>query len=69
MEFAVIGDAVNVASRLNNVARGGQVLIGPKTREAAHASLDTREIPNLQVRGRKAAITAYELLGIKTPSS
>jgi len=58
-EFAVMGDAVNVAARLKDLASQGDVLIGEETRRGLPDSIDCRVLPGLSVKGRQARVAAF----------
>jgi adenylate cyclase len=62
----VIGDAVNIASRLEstNKVYGSTIIIGPETRRLAGASIVVRELDRLAVYGRAGGLQIYELLGM-----
>lgn len=66
LNYTVIGDAVNVASRLEgaNKQYGTQIMIGEETRRLAGTRIYVRELDRLAVYGRSAGATVYELLGI-----
>lgn len=63
--YTVIGDNVNVASRLEalNKIYGTHILVGPATCEAVRDRFRWREIDQVRVRGRTQTLTVYELLG------
>jgi adenylate cyclase len=61
--FNAMGDAVNVAARLQGLAGPGQVVIGETTRAAAGDGLPVRSLGDLQVKGREAAVRAYVVTG------
>jgi adenylate cyclase len=64
LSYTVIGDNVNVASRLEslNKSYGTQLIIGPATYEAARDHFIFREIDRVRVRGRSQSHSIYELL-------
>jgi PAS domain S-box-containing protein len=68
MNFTAVGDAVNVAKRLQESARPGQVVISAATLQALtdeqRARLQVREVGPLALKGRVAEVVAYEVLGI-----
>jgi adenylate cyclase len=61
MEYTVLGDAVNVASRLESVAEPGTVYVGRTTYERTRASFTYRELGPRSIRGRAAPVEVYRL--------
>lgn len=67
VEFTVLGDAVNVANRLQGLARPNRIIIGPKTHELVTGKAENngyrlQSIGQVEVRGRLQAIEAFEVL-------
>jgi adenylate cyclase len=62
MDYTVIGDTVNTASRLESIAEPGQILIGEKTYASIKGKFKIREIGKRSVRGKSKAIAVYEVL-------
>jgi adenylate cyclase len=66
LNYTVIGDAVNIASRLEstNKVYGSHIIIGPETRRLAGDHVLVRELDRLAVYGRTGGLQIYELLGM-----
>jgi adenylate cyclase len=64
LNYTVIGDTVNVASRLEgaNKVYGTSIIIGPETRRLAGERIIVRELDRLAVYGRAGGQQIYELL-------
>jgi class 3 adenylate cyclase len=62
--FNVVGDAVNVASRLETSADVGQVVIGESTYRAIADRVMATELGRIEVKGKAEPILAYRLEGI-----
>ena len=61
MDYTVIGDPVNIASRLESIAKANQILIGEETYKAIKNRFEIRKIGLQKVKGKSAEIMVYEV--------
>ena len=62
MEFTVIGDTVNVASRFSGLAKPGQILITKETMAYVSSDLKCRELPPSSIKGKSEKMEVFEIL-------
>lgn len=69
MEYTVVGDAVNVASRLTGAAKAGEILISRAVLQPAAGRLEVKPLPPLQVKGKAEPLEVFSLVGKKEPEA
>ncbi len=68
-ETELIGDPVNVAARLQDQARDGDVVIGESTRRLVSALITLEPLGSLALKGRAEAVSAYRVVSLERPAS
>lgn len=64
-EYSVMGDAVNLAARLEDVSETGQILVGPVTHRLTGLLFDFEPLPPVRVKGKAEPVAVFQLLGRK----
>lgn len=62
MDYTVIGDSVNIASRLESGAHSNQICIGEETYRQVKSKFKIKEVGQKKLRGRTEEIMVYEVL-------
>ena len=65
MNYTAIGKAVNLARRLQEVAKGGQILIDEQTYQATERHIRTNPLGTLEVKGFSVPVDVYEVVGLR----
>ena len=64
-EYTAMGDAVNVASRMQALARPGTVLVSGATHRFVAALVHSVDVGALDLKGKTNAVQAYEVTGLR----
>ncbi len=65
VEYGALGDAVNIAARLQSAADPGTVLVGSHTRRRIALLFDWSEPAELALKGKADPVVAYRLEGVR----
>ncbi|MDP8930382.1 MAG: AAA family ATPase, partial [Actinomycetota bacterium] len=69
MEYTAIGDTTNLAARMEQLAEPGSVYVSESTHWAARDYFEFKDLGELDVKGKAAAVPAYKVLherGVRT---
>jgi len=67
IEYTVIGNTVNIASRITDIAGPGKVLISKNTLDLVADLVTTEKQPSQKVKGKSDPVEVYQVLGINEP--
>jgi adenylate cyclase len=63
--FNAMGDAVNIAARLESTAQPGEVVIGGATYEAIRRFAEVHPLGDIELKGKREPVTAYVLTALR----
>ena len=69
LEYSVVGDTVNIAARLTDLAEGGKVWIGPNTYKKIETYVEVQPLEPLLLKGKNEPVQAYEVVNMRDGSS
>ncbi len=64
-EYTAMGDAANVAARLQSAAEPGKVLISADTYRLVHAVFDVVPRGAIEMKGKASPVETFEVVGLK----
>jgi class 3 adenylate cyclase/tetratricopeptide (TPR) repeat protein len=64
--YTVLGDAVNVAARLQAAAPVGATLVGERTKRLSERAVDYRQLDPLDLKGKAEKVAAFQALALVT---
>ena len=65
LQYTAIGDAMNVASRLVNVAGSGEIIVSETTMRYIHGRVDATALPPVRVKGKADELKVYRINGLR----
>lgn len=65
LQYTAIGDAMNVASRLVNVAGSGEIIISEDTYRAVAGRIEATQLPPVKVKGKADELKVYRVTGLR----
>ncbi|WP_083469826.1 ATP-binding protein [Herpetosiphon geysericola] len=69
-QYSVIGDAVNLAARLQDLASNAEILVGPETQRMTAHVFDYAALGEKAIKGRSEHVAVFKLRGLNPrPSS
>lgn len=65
-QYSVIGDAVNLAARLESASEAGQIYVGPTTHRLTAPLFHFEMLPPLRLKGKAEPVIVHQLIGVRT---
>ena len=66
LQYTAIGDAMNVASRLVNIASPGEVIVSESTMRLVNGRVDATALPPVRVKGKAEELRVFRINGLKS---
>jgi class 3 adenylate cyclase/tetratricopeptide (TPR) repeat protein len=68
-EYTAMGDAINLAARMEQTARPGTIQVAQDTYKLIAPLVEVEELGEVEVKGKREPVSAYRVLGLKRRSS
>jgi adenylate cyclase len=65
LQYTAIGDAMNVASRLVNVAGSGEIIVSEDTYRKIAGRVEATALPPVKVKGKAEELKVYRITGLR----
>lgn len=65
MEYLAVGDTVNLAARLQSVARPGEIVISDRTKRLAGPAFEYLDLGELEIKGKAEPVQVHRVRGEK----
>jgi hypothetical protein len=69
VRYNALGDAVNVAARLQQLADDGGVVVGPTTQRQIEGCFELEELGERELKGKQAPVASYRVTGVREQES
>jgi class 3 adenylate cyclase len=66
-EYTALGDAVNVAARVQTSAKPGEVLITAATKRLVGDAFEFEDLGDAELRGKSEVVQIYRAIGVRAP--
>ena len=69
VEYSVVGDSVNLAQRLQQLAGGGETVLSERTLSALPTPPEVVPLAPMHVKGRESTVVAYRVVDVALPTA
>ena len=69
LQYTAIGDAMNVASRLVNIASPGEIIVSESTYRLVAGRVQAAQLPPVKVKGKADELKVYRITGLRSTAT